>query len=308
MDNGKIKIAAVVGPTSSGKTRFGIELAKRWNGEVISADSMQIYEGMDIGSAKPTVEEMDGVPHHLIGIIPRDQNFSVAQYAELAHKTIQEVHSRGKFPIIVGGTGLYIDSVINNITFIDTEVDEQLRRSLYEQAQSEGSNALWEKLKNIDPQSAAKIAPNNTKRVIRALEIFYTTGMTMTEQNERSRRVPTPYETIKLGIKTKDRAELYDRINRRVDEMMQRGLLDEARALFESDSGTNTASKAIGCKEFIPYFKGEITLDEAVETLKKETRHYAKRQLTWFMRDKEIQWLTTGGQCPLTVSTLTLCG
>ncbi len=293
MNGKKIKIAAVVGPTASGKTRLGITLAKRLGGEVVSADSMQIYEGMDIGSAKPTEQEMQGVPHHLIGVIPRDKNFSVAMYTELAHEKIKEAAARGNVPIIVGGTGLYVDSLINNVKFTEYEVDEKLRQSLFERAENESPMSLWQCLRDIDPQSAEKIEPNNIKRVVRALEIYYTTGITMTEQNARSKSVPSPYSAVKFGLKTADRAVLYNRINVRVDEMMKLGLLDEARKLIEGGGRSSTAAKAIGCKEFIPYFFGEQTLEEAVETLKRETRRYAKRQLTWFLRDKEIRWFNT---------------
>ena len=288
-----IKIAAVVGPTASGKTRLGVSLAKRLGGEVISADSMQIYEGMDIASAKPTVDEMDGVAHHLIGIIPRSESFSVARYVELAKEKIEEVSSRGRLPIIVGGTGLYVDSLLNNITFTENEADLQLRRSLFEFSEKNGAQALWKELLKIDPESAGRIEPNNVKRVVRALEVYKTTGITMTEQNRRSRLAPSPYDAVKLGLKTADREKLYDRINRRADEMINAGLLEEARLILSDTAIGETAKKAIGCKEFAPYFRGEETLSEALETMKRETRRYAKRQLTWFLRDSGIEWYNT---------------
>ncbi len=293
MTDKKIKIAAVVGPTASGKTRLGVSLAKRLGGEVISADSMQIYEGMDIASAKPTVDEMDGVAHHLIGIIPRSESFSVARYVELAKEKIEEVSSRGRLPIIVGGTGLYVDSLLNNITFTENEADLQLRRSLFEFSEKNGAQALWRELLKIDPESAGRIEPNNVKRVVRALEVYKTTGITMTEQNRRSRLAPSPYDTVKLGLKTADREKLYDRINRRADEMINAGLLEEARLILSDTAIGETAKKAIGCKEFAPYFRGEETLSEALETMKRETRRYAKRQLTWFLRDSGIEWYNT---------------
>lgn len=293
MTDKKIKIAAVVGPTASGKTRLGVSLAKRLGGEVISADSMQIYEGMDIASAKPTVDEMDGVAHHLIGIIPRSESFSVARYVELAKEKIEEVSSRGRLPIIVGGTGLYVDSLLNNITFTENEADLQLRRSLFEFSEKNGAQALWKELLKIDPESAGRIEPNNVKRVVRALEVYKTTGITMTEQNRRSRLAPSPYDTVKLGLKTADREKLYDRINRRADEMINAGLLEEARLILSDTAIGETAKKAIGCKEFAPYFRGEETLSEALETMKRETRRYAKRQLTWFLRDSGIEWYNT---------------
>ena len=289
-DENKIKLVVVEGPTASGKTRLGVSIAAALDGEVISADSMQIYEGMDIGSAKPTEEEMKGVPHHLIGVISRSESFSVARYTELAHTIIQDVHRRGRLPVIVGGTGLYIDSLINNISFTECETDHKLRQSLFEKAEREGNAALWQELYEIDAEAAEKIEPNNVKRVIRAIEVYKTTGITITEQNRRSRLAPSPYDAVKIGLKTADRAVLYDRINRRVDEMVKIGLIEEARGLLQNDDGTGTACMAIGCKELAPYFKGERTLEESIETIKRETRRYAKRQLTWFMRDKSINW------------------
>lgn len=292
-DEKKIKVAAVVGPTASGKTRLGVSLALRLGGEVISADSMQIYEGMDIASAKPTAEETRGVAHHLIGVIPRSESFSVARYVELAREKISEVSARGKLPIIVGGTGLYVDSLLNNIEFSENEADPTLRRSLFEFAENQGARALWERLFQIDAGSAQRIEPNNVKRVVRAIEVFETTGVTMTEQNRRSRLTPSPYSAVKIGLKTADREKLYDRINSRADEMIKMGLLDEARAVLSDETLGETAKKAIGCKEFLPYFSGEQELSQALETMKRETRRYAKRQLTWFLRDKDIHWFNT---------------
>ena len=292
-DENKIKVAAVVGPTASGKTRLGVSLALALGGEVISADSMQIYEGMDIASAKPTADEMRGVPHHLISVIPRSESFSVARYTQLAGEKIREVASRGRLPIIVGGTGLYVDSLLSNITFSENDADDDLRRRLHEKAASCGAKALWDDLYAIDPEAAERIEPNNVKRVVRAIEVFETTGITMTEQNRRSRETPSPYNAVKIGLKTSDRAVLYDRINRRVDEMVSMGLIDEARQVLADDSIGQTAKMAIGCKELAPYFSGECGLSDALETLKRETRRYAKRQLTWFLRDKSIHWFNT---------------
>lgn len=292
-DENKINVAAVVGPTASGKTRLGVSLALALDGEVISADSMQIYEGLDIASAKPTKEEMKGVPHHLIGIIPRSEEFSVARYVELAKAKIIEVTARGKLPIIVGGTGLYVDSLLNNIQFTENEADKALRSELFEKAEREGARAIWNDLFAVDPEAAEKIEPNNVKRVIRALEVFKTTGVTMTEQNRRSRLAPSPYRAVKVGLKTSDRSVLYDRINRRADEMLEMGLLEEAREFLSDSSVGETAAKAIGCKELAPYFDGTQPLDEAMETMKRETRRYAKRQLTWFLRDEAIRWFNS---------------
>lgn len=286
----KINVIAVVGPTASGKTRLGVCLAKAFGGEVISADSMQIYEGMDISSAKPTEEEKCGVPHHLMGFLPKSETYSVASYTAAAKEKISEISSRGRLPIIVGGTGLYVDSLLNNISFAETKTDEALRRSLFEKAQQQGAAAVWEELASIDPDYADKTEPNNIKRVIRAIEVCRTTGMTMTEQIEKSRLIPSPYNALKIGLKTSDREVLYERINMRVDEMVKAGLEEEARELLSDSTVGETAKKAIGCKELAPYFEGTQSFEEAIDTLKRETRRYAKRQLTWFKRDEKIHW------------------
>ncbi len=285
----KIPLVSVVGPTASGKTGLGVGLAKHFDGEVISADSMQIYKGMDIGTAKPTAEEMGGVPHHLIGFLPSNETFSVARFVELAKEKILDVSSRGKLPILVGGTGLYVDSLSNNIDFAENDADEELRRELRGRAERYGAQSLVEELNGFDPDSAMRIDPNNLKRVIRAIEIYRTTGITMTEHNRRSKLSGSPYNTVKIGLKAKERQFLYDRINRRVDIMVENGLVEEARTVLGGEC-SRTARKAIGYKEFIPYFEGEKTLEEAVDELKKQSRRYAKRQLTWFLRDKEIKW------------------
>ena len=292
MDNkleNKITLLSVVGPTASGKTSLGVALAKRFDGEVISADSMQIYKSMDIATAKPSAEEMCGVPHHLIGFLPPDETFSVAQFTTLAKAAVEDIHSRGKLPIIVGGTGLYVDSLLNNITFSENDSDEQLRAELRMKAEQFGVMSLIDELREFDPKSAERIEPNNVKRVIRAIEVYRTTGLTMTEQNRRSKLIESPYKAVKLGLKANDRQFLYDRINRRVDIMVKFGLLDEARDVLKGEC-SQTAKKAIGYKELEPYFEGEKTLEEALEELKKQSRRYAKRQLTWFLRDKEIHW------------------
>ncbi len=285
----RIPVAAVVGPTASGKSRLAVELALRRGGEVISADSMQIYQGMSIGTAKPTEEEMCGVPHHLIGFAPLSHSFSVADYVPLAAQCIAEVRERGNLPILAGGTGLYVRSLLQNIDFAETDRDDALRAQLQEQAQREGTEPLMEELRRIDPESAARIHPNNIPRVIRAIEIYRTTGATMTEQLARSRQTPTPYRSCVIGLDFRDRAVLYDRINRRVDDMMASGLLEEAREVLSQHS--ETALQAIGYKELQPYFSGDCTLEQAAERIKQETRHYAKRQLTWFRRDQNIHWL-----------------
>ena len=285
----KIPLISVTGPTASGKTRLGVSLAKHFDGEVVSADSMQIYQGMDIATAKPTAEEMCCIRHHLIGFLPPDQTFSVAQFVDLAKEKIEDIHARGKLPIIVGGTGLYVNSLLNNISFSENDSDEKLRAELREKAEKQGVMSLIEELREFDPDSAERIEPNNVKRVIRAIEVYRTTGITMTEQNRRSRLVESPYRAVKIGLKAQDRQFLYDRINMRVDIMVEQGLLEEAEKVIKSNCG-QTAKKAIGYKELIPYFNGEATLENALEELKKQTRRYAKRQLTWFLRDEDIHW------------------
>ena len=289
MDN-KIDVLAVVGPTASGKTKLSVELAKALNGEIVSADSMQIYKGMDIGTAKPTFEEMQGIPHHLMGFLDSKENFSVAIYVEMAHKIIADIHSKGKLPIVTGGTGLYVDSLLNSIKFFDNTSDDIIRDKYSELLEEKGLDYLLEKLKKIDYETYEKLLEQrNAKRIIRALEFFEVTGKTISEQNRLSKQ-DSPYNPIKIGLTCRDRQVLYDRINLRVDLMLKDGLLEEAEKVLNSDL-SNTAEKAIGYKELIPYFKGESTLDECVEVLKMNTRRYAKRQLTWFRRDQEINWI-----------------
>jgi len=289
-DTIKIPIVAVVGPTASGKSRLAVEVALRKNGEVVSADSMQIYKGMQIGTAKPTAEEMRGVAHHLIDFADLSQPFSVANYVELASQCISELNSRGKLPIITGGTGLYVRSLLHNIQFTENDKDEVLRNELALRAEQEGTDSLVEELKQFDPHSAERIHPNNIGRIIRAIEIYRTTGITMTEQIERSKQIPTPYNACVIGLDYRNRQTLYDRINLRVDRMMDNGLLAEAKEVL-SQPNSQTALQAIGYKELAPYFQGQCSLDEAVERIKRESRHYAKRQLTWFRRDEEVHWI-----------------
>ena len=289
MDN-KIDVLAVVGPTASGKTKLSVELAKALNGEIVSADSMQIYKGMDIGTAKPTFEEMQGIPHHLMGFLDSKENFSVAIYVEMAHKIIADIHSKGKLPIVTGGTGLYVDSLLNSIKFFDNTSDDSIRDKYSKLLEEKGLDYLLEKLKKIDYETYEKLLEQrNAKRIIRALEFFEVTGKTISEQNRLSKQ-DSPYNPIKIGLTCRDRQVLYDRINLRVDLMLKDGLLEEAEKVLNLDL-SNTAEKAIGYKELIPYFKGESTLDECVEVLKMNTRRYAKRQLTWFRRDQEINWI-----------------
>lgn len=285
-----IPVVAVVGPTASGKTELAISLCRTLGGEVVSADSMQLYKGLSIATAKPTVSEQQAARHHLIDLLEPWQSFSVAQYTELAAKVIAELHGRGCIPVLAGGTGLYIRSLIDNITFVPQERDEQYRQSLRDMAAERGNEAVHELLRCCDPQTAEELHPNNLERVIRALEIYHTTGITMTEQRLRSRSRPSPYRVCMLGIGYRDRALLNERINRRVDLMMERGLLEEIRAL-EGVTLSHTARQAIGYKELLPYLEGEITQEQAVEDIKLRSRQYAKRQMTWFNREKDINWL-----------------
>lgn len=289
----KIKVLAVVGPTASGKTSLAVALAKRLDGEIVSADSMQIYKEMNIATAKPDEKEKDGVVHHLMDFLPPSEIFSVADYVECAKKAIEDISSRGRLPIIVGGTGLYIDSLLKGIRFSEEKFDPKLREQLNAEYKEQGIDHMLQKLKEIDPESFEKLSTEkNPKRIIRALEIFMSTGVTMTQQIKDSVPEEEPYSPVKIGLKCLDRQKLYDRINLRVDLMMEQGLLGEAREVLNQPLGA-TAVMAIGYKELVPYFKGEKTLEECVEHLKQETRRYAKRQLTWFGRDKEIHWILT---------------
>lgn len=282
----KIFTVVVCGPTASGKTKLAIDLAREFDGEVVSADSMQIYKGMDIASAKPTEAEKMGVPHHLMDFLEPTEAFSVADYAVLARKAIADMHERGKMPIICGGTGLYINTVVDNIEFDDTGSDHAYRAELTAIAEEKGAAYLREMLREIDPESAAELHENNQKRIIRALEVYKQSGKTMTELKAESRLHPSPYEPCMMMIDF-DREVLYERIDRRVDLMLEAGLLDEAREFF-THSDYPTAAQAIGYKELKPFLDGEKPLDECVDELKRATRKYAKRQLTWFNKDTRI--------------------
>lgn len=283
-------VLAVVGPTASGKTGLGIELAKKYGGEVISADSMQIYKGMDIASAKPTAEEMQGIPHHLIDFLERDAAFSAADYVRLANEKIAEVLSRGRLPIIVGGTGLYVDSLLENVKFSEGGSDEEYRSELYKLAEEKGNEALHARLAEIDPETAESLHPNNLVRVVRALEVFHITGRRISELKKESKTVESPYRSLIIGLNYHDRQKLYDMIELRVDEMVKKGLVEEARELYEC-GGMKTAANAIGFKELIPFFENKQTCEECIDKIKQETRRYAKRQLTWFRKNPRIQWI-----------------
>ncbi len=286
----KIPVIVIIGPTAVGKTALSVALAKKLGGEIVSCDSMQIYRDMHIASAAPDEEEKEGIPHHLFEFLGREQKYSVAEYVKDAAAVIRDIHERGKIPVIVGGTGLYMTSLIDNIRFTDEETDPKLRARLEEEYELIGGQAMIKKLAEFDPDTAVKLHPNNKKRVIRAFEVFMQTGTTMTQQNKNSKAENSPYLPCIIGLRTEDRQFLYDRIDRRVDIMLENGLLEEANRAYEN-RGSETSVQAIGHKEFFAFFDGEISLLEAVETLKRETRRYAKRQLTWFSRDERTQWI-----------------
>ena len=284
------KIVAVCGPTASGKTSLAIKIAEKFGGEIVSCDSMQIYKGMDIGTAKPTKEELSKVPHHLIGVVDTDKEFSVVDYIDLASKEIDTIASQKKLPILAGGTGLYMHSLVYGIDFDNDSRDETVRTRLFDEFEKNGIEELYAALCEKDPEAALKIHKNNTKRVLRALEYMETIGKKFSEQSVEE-KCEKRYDILLLVLSYKDTSVLYDRINRRVDIMMEAGLLEEAKEILYSPLYGNTASQAIGYKEFLPYFNNEISLAEAVENVKKNSRHYAKRQNTWFRREKDANWV-----------------
>lgn len=288
--NNKIPLIVIVGATASGKTGLSIILAKKLDGEIISADSMQIYKGMDIATAKPTVSEMNGIPHHLMNFLSPYESFSVAEYVKMTREKIQEIYNRGKLPILVGGTGLYISSILDNVQFTEGETDYALRERLKKRLENEGAENLLNELKRFDPKTAQTLLPSNTKRIIRAFEIYETTGVTMSEQIEKSKSIPSPYKSLVIGLNYSNRQNLYNRINERVDMMLQKGLLEETKFVLSQNYCKNAMS-AIGYKELVPYLKGEVTFEQAVDKLKMETRRYAKRQLTWFRKISNINWI-----------------
>ncbi|HEY8500877.1 MAG TPA: tRNA (adenosine(37)-N6)-dimethylallyltransferase MiaA [Clostridia bacterium] len=287
-------VIVIAGPTASGKTAQAVYTAKKLNGEVVSADSMQIYKYMNIGTAKPTENEMDGVRHHMIDVVTPDEPFNVAMYKEMAERCIRDILDRGKLPIVAGGTGLYINSLIYNIRFSETICDESFRSRMRKLADEEGPEALHEMLKKVDPESAERIHFNNVKRVIRALEVYEYTGKPISWHNEQSRSVPPGYRYI-VFVLNMDREQLYRRIDERVDKMIEDGLISEVKSLLERGmSPGSIALQGLGYKEIIAYLKNEMTLDEAIHILKRDTRHYAKRQLTWFRSVKDAVWIEGG--------------
>lgn len=290
----KIPLIVVAGATASGKTGLSIEIAKSLNGEIISADSMQIYKHMDIGTAKPTPEEQCGARHHLIDFVEPKDSFSVAEYCEMAHNKISEIYSENKLPIMCGGTGLYINSVVDDVDFGEMETDYKLREELFEIAKNEGNERLIEILSEFDELSAKKLHPNNVKRVVRAIEFYKKTGVPISEHQEETKKKESRYNPIMFAVDW-DREELYDRINKRVDIMFRDGLLDEVKKLKDAGLKKEMQSmQGIGYKELFDYFDNLISLDEAIDAIKQGSRRYAKRQLTWFRRDHRIHWLSPG--------------
>ena len=287
----KPQIVCVVGPTASGKTDFAIRLAKERRGEVVSCDSMQIYQYMNIGTAKPTAEEMQGVPHHMLDFVDPKVSYSVADFVKDARNCIAEILERGNLPVLCGGTGLYIDSILNQIEFAEEKTDTKYREFLQNLAENEGNEAVHRLLELSDPEEAKKVHPNNVKRVIRALEIQKTTGMTKTEADRLAKKEPI-YDAEIFGMQM-DRERLYQRIDLRVDRMIEQGLVEEVKALLQRGIPKEaTAMQAIGYKELVAYLDGTVMLDAAIEDIKRESRRYAKRQLTWFRRNKAIQWIS----------------
>lgn len=284
-------MVAIGGPTATGKTALSVALAKEFDGEIINADSMQIYRGLSVGTAKATPEERQGIAHHLLDFLSPEQSYSVADFVVAAAQEIQTISERGRLPLVVGGTGLYITSLLNGVSFAPEPTDPTLRRQLQEEAQNQGAQKLYARLQEIDPIYAQKVHPNNLPRVIRALELYTLTGRKMSEQQRVSRPDQTPYRSLCLCLTCRERSTLYDRINQRVDRMVAEGVLAEAEQVWTHREQYRTAAQAIGYKEFFPYFEGTSSLAACIEQLKQATRHYAKRQLTWFRHQNDAVWL-----------------
>ena len=282
---------AVVGPTATGKTALGVALAERFGGEIISADSMQLYKGLTVGTAKVTPEETHGIPHHAVDLLEPDQPFSVADFTALASRLEADLSARGKLPILVGGTGLYVQSFLYGVRFTAEKTPDGLREQLAAELKEKGPAAMYAELQAADPEAAAAIHPNNQVRVLRALEHYRATGKKLSEQKAASLPPEKPYRSLILGLDFPDRAQLYRRIDLRVDRMMEQGLLDEAKLVYDNRGRFKTAAQAIGYKEFFPYFAGESDVGPCVEKLKQASRNYAKRQLTWFRHMEDVVWL-----------------
>lgn len=289
MDN---RVICVVGPTATGKTKMGVALAKRFGGEVVSVDSMQIYRGMTIGTAAPTAEEMDGVRHHMVAIADPAESWSVARFTEQADLCIGDILRRGKCPVLVGGTGLYLDSILSGRTFAPGHSGGEIRKALQAELAREGIESLYRQLREIDPETAARLPIRDEKRILRALEVYRETGETLTAHDARTRLRPPKYRACTIGLTFRDRADLYARIDRRVDTMVERGLLREVEALLQTGlPETATALQAIGYKQFLSVYRGDTPVSEAVAEVKLRSRQYAKRQLTWLRRKDDIHWL-----------------
>ena len=291
---GKVKLLCICGPTASGKTALAAELAKQLDGEVVSADSMQVYKGLCIGTAAPSKEEMQGVPHHLVGMLEPDMPFSAADYAAAAGRAVQGIVARGSLPVLCGGTGLYLRSFLEGTVFASQPGNGAVRSRLQKELAQMGSAALYERLCRLDPQGAAAVHPNNHTRLLRALELYEATGQTAAQRAAASRPAETPYDPLILALDIADRAQLYARIDARVDTMMERGLLAEAENVYLHRTSWPGAAQAIGYKEFFPYFENAAPLAECVAALKQASRHYAKRQLTWFRHMPGVVWLPAG--------------
>ena len=297
------RVLVITGPTAAGKTALGVELALRLGGEVISADSMQLYRGMDIGTAKVRPEEMRGVPHHLIDVAEACENWSVSRWTDAAAAAAEDIFSRGHVPVIVGGTGLYIDSLLSGRDFAPAPGDMALRDCLSREYDAVGGEAFREKLRAVDPERAEKLAPADKKRLVRALEIYRLTGQTATEHDRRTRALPPRWPSMRIGVSFASREDLYRRIDRRADTMLREGLLAEVEALLASGTDEkSTAMQAIGYKELASFLRGERTLEQAAEDIRRESRRYAKRQLTWLRRDRELHWLLWEGDSPDTAA------
>ena len=290
-DLSKPRVVAVGGPTASGKTALSVALARALDGEIINADSMQIYKNLDVGTAKPSAEERQGIPHYLLDFLSPETPYSVADFTAAADPLIRDITARGKLPLVVGGTGLYITSLLSGMAFAPEKTDPAIRARLQARADTEGGAALYAELQRIDPDYAAQVHPNNLPRVIRALELFEATGRRMSDQRREARPAEAPYHALCLCLTCRDRAVLYSRIDRRVDEMVENGVLDEARQVYDHRDAYRTAAQAIGYKEFFPYFEGTADLESCLAHLKQASRNYAKRQLTWFRRQTDAVWL-----------------
>lgn len=286
----KPKVIVICGPTASGKTALSIQLAQKINGEIISSDSMQIYKNMNIGTAKPDKQEMQGIKHYLLDFVEPNQRYSVADYKKDAENAIEDILQKGKVPIIVGGTGLYVDSLIYGIEYPNIEFDENYRKKLEKRAEKEGLEKLYEKAKKIDPQAMKKISRNDQKRILRVLEIYNATGKTKTEQEIESRKNEVKYDYRVFAINM-DREKLYDRINKRVDVMIQKGLIEEVENLLKKYNEFPTAMQGLGYKEVVEYIQGKVLKEDMIENIKRESRRYAKRQITWFKKNKQTIWI-----------------